>query len=89
MDNLPINKPFMKKIILIPLFFIVLSSLAQSYIPQKNNSLLKVKPVADMQAYAFDLRDVKLLEGSPFKNAMDKDAAYLLVLKPDRLLYSF
>lgn len=89
MDNLPINKPFMKKIILIPLFFIVLSSLAQSYIPQKNNSLLKVKPVADMQAYAFDLRDVKLLEGSPFKNAMDKDAAYLMVLKPDRLLYRF
>ena len=79
----------MKINILIPFLFIGLSSAAQSYIPQKNNSLLKVKPVADLQTYAFDLRDVKLLNGSPFKNAMDKDAAYLLVLKPDRLLYRF
>lgn len=79
----------MKKYILIPFLFVALSSVAQSYIPQKNNNLLKVKPVVNLQAYAFDLRDVKLLDGSPFKNAMDKDAAYLLVLKPDRLLYRF
>ena len=79
----------MKKNILVPILLISFSSLAQSYIPQKNNSHLKVKPVVDLQAYSFDLRDVKLLNGSPFKNAMDKDAAYLLVLKPDRLLYRF
>ena len=79
----------MKKYILIPLLLWTFTSFAQSYVPQKNNSHLKVKPVVDLQAYAFDLRDVKLLDGSPFKNAMDKDAAYLLVLKPDRLLYRF
>ena len=79
----------MKKYLLIPLLLWTFTSFAQSYVPQKNNSHLKVKPVVDLQAYAFDLRDVKLLDGSPFKNAMDKDAAYLLVLKPDRLLYRF
>lgn len=79
----------MKKNILIPLLLLACSSLAQSYIPQKNNSLLIVKPVADLQDYAFDLREVKLLNGSPFNKAMDNDAAYLLVLKPARLLYRF
>lgn len=79
----------MKKSIVIPVMLMAFSSFAQSYIPQKNNSHLKVKPVVDLQAYAFDLRDVKLLNGSPFKNAMDKDAAYLLVIKPNRLLYRF
>ncbi|MBX3427175.1 MAG: glycoside hydrolase family 127 protein [Pirellulales bacterium] len=33
----------------------------------------------------FDVRQVKLLDG-PFKEAQDADAAYLLTLKPDRLL---
>lgn len=79
----------MKKNILIPLLLLACSSLAQSYIPQKDNDHLKVKPMVNLKAYAFDLRNVKLLNGSPFKNAMDKDAAYLLVLKPDRLLYRF
>lgn len=50
---------------------------------------MKVKPVADIQAYAFNIKDVRLLEGSPFKNAMDKDAAYLLLLEPNRLLHRF
>ncbi len=36
----------------------------------------------------FPLEDVRLLQ-SPFKNAMDKDAAYLLSLKSDRFLYRF
>ena len=35
------------------------------------------------------LADVRLLEGSPFKNAMDRDAAYLLTIEPDRLLHRF
>ena len=34
-------------------------------------------------------KDVKLLDGSPFKNAMEKDAAYLLVVEPNRLLHRF
>ncbi len=62
---------------------------AQSYLPEKNNPKTKVKPITDVQAYAFNLKDVRLLEGSPFKNAMDKDAAYLLTIEPDRLLHRF
>ncbi|MBS1485948.1 MAG: glycoside hydrolase family 127 protein [Bacteroidetes bacterium] len=62
---------------------------AQSYLVQKNNSRIAVKPVVEVKAYSFDLQDVKLLEGSPFKNAMDKDAAYLLSIDTKRLLHRF
>lgn len=62
---------------------------AQSYLPEKNNAKIKVKPNVDVQTYAFNLADVRLLEGSPFKNAMDRDAAYLLTIEPDRLLHRF
>ena len=62
---------------------------AQSYLAEKNNSKIKVKPVADVQAYAFNLKDIRLLNGSPFKNAMDKDAVYLLTIEPNRLLHRF
>lgn len=65
------------------------SSTAQSYAPQKTDAKFKVKPVVGMQAYAFDLHDVKLLGSSPFRNAMDKDSAYLLSIDPDRLLARF
>jgi len=65
------------------------SSYAQSYLPEKNNPKIKVKPITDVQAYAFNLNDIRLLDGSPFKNAMDKDAAYLLTIEPDRLLHRF
>lgn len=65
------------------------SATAQSYLPEKNNTKIKVKPNVDVQTYAFNLADVRLLEGSPFKNAMDRDAAYLLTIEPDRLLHRF
>lgn len=67
---------------------VVLAS-AQSYLPEKNNPKIKIKPWVEVQAYAFNLRDIRLLEGSPFKNAMDKDAAYLLTIEPNRLLHRF
>ena len=78
-------------ITLLTLIGIALSSIlsAQSYLPERNNPKIKVKPVVDVQAYAFDLKDIRLLPGSPFKNAMDKDAAYLLTISPDRLLHRF
>jgi uncharacterized protein len=41
-----------------------------------------------LKAKAFDLGDVRLLEG-PFKRAMSLDADYLLRLEPDRLLSWF
>jgi DUF1680 family protein len=62
---------------------------AQSYAPEKTDPKIKIKPAVPLQAYAFNLRQVKLLDGSPFKNAMDKDAAYLLSIEPDRLLHRF
>jgi hypothetical protein len=44
--------------------------------------------IPSLKVEAFDLRDVKLLDG-PFKRAMDRNAKYLLVLEPDRFLHYF
>jgi DUF1680 family protein len=60
----------------------------QSYVPEWKNEKMKVKEKANLQAYAFNLKDVKLLDG-PFKQAMQADAAYLLKIEPDRLLADF
>lgn len=49
------------------------------------------RPVQDRvqrEAQAFRLEDVRLLDG-PFKQAMMRDAEYLLRLEPDRLLSGF
>ena len=62
---------------------------AQNFLPQKNNPVVKVKPVAGIKAFAFNLADIKLLPGSAFSNAMEKDAAYLLEIEPNRLLHRF
>ena len=54
---------------------------AQSYVPQWNNSKIKVKDVVPVNAYAFNLSDVRLLP-NPFKQAMEADVAYLLKIDP-------
>ncbi len=80
----------MKKVFFFTIF--TLTSLfiqAQSYAPVKGNTKFKIAPIIDLKATAFNLRDVKLLDGSIFKNAMDKDAAYLLIVEPNRLLHRF
>lgn len=71
-------------------FFLSLSNFvfAQSYVPEFSNSKLKIKPAVPVKAFAFNLNDVKLLDG-PFRHAMQQDSAYLLSLKPDRLLHRF
>ncbi|MEJ7684575.1 MAG: hypothetical protein WKG06_43345 [Segetibacter sp.] len=61
---------------------------AQSYVPVWNDARIKVKPAADIKAYAFDLKDVRLSE-SPFTKAMQADVNYLLKIEPDRLLSDF
>src|SRR3954468_11297300 len=61
---------------------------AQSYVPEWNDTRIKIKPVVPVKAYAFDLKDVQLLE-SPFKTAMNADVAYLLSIDPNRLLSAF
>ncbi|WP_299289052.1 beta-L-arabinofuranosidase domain-containing protein, partial [uncultured Mucilaginibacter sp.] len=48
----------------------------------------KIADQVNRQASAFALQDVRLLK-SPFKHAMDKDAAWLLSLEPDRFLNRF
>src|SRR6266487_2495641 len=79
----------MKKLFFAFLFSIPLAAFTQSYIPVKNDARIKVKPVVPIKAYAFDLKDVKLFEGSPLKHAMQMDSAYLLLLDPNRLLHRF
>ena len=69
-------------------FFAAEKTQAQSYVPEWNDTRFKIKPIVPVKAYSFDLKDVQLLE-SPFKKAMQVDAAYLLTLEPDRLLSSF
>lgn len=44
--------------------------------------------LADAKAHPFPLAAVRLLD-SPFKDAQDRDAKYLLDLDPDRLLHNF
>ena len=49
-------------------------------------SSYKVKPAILFKAIPFDIKDVRLLKGSPFRKAMDINATYLSSLDPDRLL---
>lgn len=65
------------------------AAFSQSYLPEKNDSKIKIQPAVALKAYAFNLKNVHLLEGSLFKHAMDIDAAYILALKPDKLLSRF
>lgn len=58
----------------------------QSYVPEFNNEKIKIKPIVSIEAYAFSIKDVRLLD-SPFKKAMERDANYLLSLDPDRFLH--
>src|SRR5215469_12254570 len=61
---------------------------AQSYVPEYGNSSVKVKPVVTIRATPFSIKDVRLLDG-PFREAMEADARYLLIIDPDRLLSEF
>lgn len=64
------------------------SAMAQSYVPEYAEHRMRVRPVVPIQAYAFPLSEVELL-GSPFRHALSMDSAYLLQIRPDRLLYRF
>ena len=85
------NYQIMKKILCYLIIGALCNSMlrAQSYIPVRNDTRLKVKPVVPIKAYGFNLSDVRILPGSPLRNAMDKDAGYLLFLDPNRLLNRF
>ncbi|MBE3100507.1 MAG: glycoside hydrolase family 127 protein [Acidobacteria bacterium] len=55
---------------------------------RESENKMKVAPRITAKAYAFPLKDVRLLDG-PFKHAMELDQAYLLSLDADRLLHNF
>ncbi|MBN8456676.1 MAG: glycoside hydrolase family 127 protein [Verrucomicrobia bacterium] len=54
----------------------------------EDNIATPVAPAAPPKALAFDLADVRLLEG-PFKTGQDIAVKYLLSLEPDRFLANF
>jgi hypothetical protein len=47
-----------------------------------------IPKAAPLKAEPFPLESVRLLDG-PFRDAMLRDKAYLLILDPDRLLHNF
>ena len=49
---------------------------------------VQVPSKAPIKAFAFDLKDVRLLDG-PFKDAMERNRKVLLALDADRLLHTF
>lgn len=77
----------MKKVFLIFVFFYFSVQIFSQY-PGQFDAKTKVKLNVKPKAFAFELSDVKILDG-PFKNAMEKDAAYLLSIDPNRLLHRF
>ena len=56
--------------------------------PRFQDSTLKLPNKIPLRAYAFDLKDVRLLEG-PFRRAQELDHQYLLSLEPERLLHTY
>ncbi|MEN6306608.1 MAG: beta-L-arabinofuranosidase domain-containing protein [Anaerohalosphaeraceae bacterium] len=77
----------MKKTISVYLLLILLAE-SWAVVNESAQPKIKVAPKTPIEAYAFNLNDVRLLDG-PFKAAMERDAAYLLRLEPDRLLSWF
>jgi DUF1680 family protein len=57
-------------------------------VPRFGQDKVKVENKIPIKAYAFDLRDVQLLDG-PFRHAQELDHQYLLSLDTDRLLHNF
>jgi hypothetical protein len=75
---------------ILSVIFLVLTTFSGGALAQGETmfTAAKVKAAAPIQAYPFDLSQVRLLAG-PFKEAMDRDLKYILSLDNDRLLHSF
>lgn len=61
---------------------------AQSVYPGQHNGKVQSPVKGTVKAYAFDLKEVRLLD-SPFKEAMKRESDWILSLGTDRLLHSF
>jgi uncharacterized protein len=59
-----------------------------SQYPGQHSRKIKAEMPVNPKAYSFNLDEVSITSGI-FRNAMEKDMAYLLTLEPDRLLHRF
>jgi len=78
----------MKNLLILLAAGLLSASPARGSVPEQGETRYRAAPKVPIAAYAFSLKDVRLLDG-PFKRAMDLDAQYLLDLEPDRLLSRF
>ncbi|MCD8044722.1 MAG: glycoside hydrolase family 127 protein [Tannerellaceae bacterium] len=79
----------MKKISLLLLALVSCYLLkAQSVYPGQHEGKIAVPLQGEIKAYAFDLKDVRLLD-SPFKENMQRESRWILSLDVNRLLHSF
>lgn len=82
----------MKSYTLLCLFFLFIIGgtfvQAQSLYPGQQKGKLKVDSQIPVKASSFDLKDVRLLEGS-FKDNMERESKWLLSITTDQLLYTF
>ena len=74
--------PILLAVVLLP------GSLVHASTPEKGDTTYKVAEQIPIKAYAFNLENVRLLDG-PFKDAMGLGAQYITDLEPDRLLSRF
>lgn len=61
---------------------------AQSVYPGQHEDKISQPLQGEIKAYAFDLKDIRLLD-SPFKDNMQRESNWILSLDVDRLLHSF
>ncbi|MDR2913828.1 MAG: glycoside hydrolase family 127 protein [Tannerella sp.] len=61
---------------------------AQSVYPGQHEGKIKLPVEGEVRVYAFDMKDVRLLE-SPFRENMERESKWILSLDVDRLLHSF
>lgn len=61
---------------------------AQSIYPGQHEGKINLPIQGEVKAYAFDLKDVRLLD-SPFKENMQRESNWIMSLSVDRLLHSF
>lgn len=68
--------------------FFALFANAQLHYPGQHAGKMAVTDKEKSAVYAFDLRDIKLLDG-PFKQNMERNGAWLLSINSNRLLHNF
>ncbi len=64
------------------------AAMAQSVYPGQHEEKITLPLQGEVKAYAFDLKDVRLLD-SPFRQNMERDSKWIMSLGTDRLLHSF